>query len=402
MGEFKIKDVEEVVEDSRKPPIWTRSFISIALTQHILFIVFYALLTTLPLYVIRELGGSSADGGLIVTAMLVAAIFIRVVSAKIIEKIGVKKGLVYGVIAFSITTFGYIWMQEFTALLALRFVHGLSFGLLTTATGTIVANIVPTERHGEGIGYFSMTMNLAMVLGPFIALTLLQFVSFQFMFVVLSMITIGAVVLSMMVSIPYEEHADMPRKAVALSLHDFIEVKALPISVIMALASFAYASVISFVSVYGDSLGLSTTVSYFFLVYSIAMLVSRPYFGKKFDARGPAHAIIPGLLFFTVGLVLLSFTGSAWMLLLSAVFTGLGYGTVTPSLQTIAIQTVSRGRSGHATATFFIFLDLGIAAGALLLGFVVESFGFQVLYQLSAVLAIIVLGLFLVMQKKQT
>lgn len=388
------------MDDSRKPPIWTKSFIGISLTQHILFIVFYALLTTLPLYVVRELNGSNSDGGLVVTAMLVAAILIRVVSAKIIEKIGIKKGLVYGVIAFSITTFGYIWIHEFGALLTLRFIHGLSFGLLTTATGTLVANIVPTERHGEGIGYFSMAMNLAMVLGPFIALTLLQFTSFQLLFVVLSLITIGAVFLSFIVQVPYEESAQESRKAVALSLHDFIEVKALPISAIMALSSFAYASIISFVSVYGDSIGLARAVSYFFLVYSIAMLISRPYFGKKFDTRGPAHAIIPGLLFFTIGLILLSFTSSSWMLLLSAVFTGLGYGTVTPSFQTMAIQTTSRARSGHATATFFMALDLGLALGALLLGFVVEILGFSVLYQLSAVLALVVLGLFIMMHKK--
>lgn len=384
-----------------KPPIWTKNFIGISLTQHILFIVFYALLTTLPLYVIRELGGSNAEGGLVVTAMLVAAILIRVVSAKMLEKIGIKKGLVYAVIAFSVTTFGYIWIHDFGALLALRFVHGLSFGVLTTATGTLVANIVPTERHGEGIGYFSMAMNLAMVLGPFIALTLLQFVSFQVLFMVLSGIAVGAVILSFLVEVPYEENKRELDKAVALSLHDFIEIKALPVSAIMALSSFAYASIISFVSVYGDSIGLSRAVSYFFLVYSVAMLISRPYFGKRFDARGPAYAIVPGLLFFTIGLLLLSFAGSSWMLLLSAVFTGLGYGTVTPSFQTMAIQTTSRARSGHATATFFIALDLGLAAGAFFLGFVVESFGFSILYQLSAVLALVVLGLFLMMKRKQ-
>lgn len=247
-----------------KPPIWTKNFIGISLTQHILFIVFYALLTTLPLYVIRELGGSNAEGGLVVTAMLVAAILIRVVSAKMLEKIGIKKGLVYAVIAFSVTTFGYIWIHDFGALLALRFVHGLSFGVLTTATGTLVANIVPTERHGEGIGYFSMAMNLAMVLGPFIALTLLQFVSFQVLFMVLSGIAVGAVILSFLVEVPYEENKRELDKAVALSLHDFIEIKALPVSAIMALSSFAYASIISFVSVYGDSIGLSRAVSYFF------------------------------------------------------------------------------------------------------------------------------------------
>lgn len=38
--------------------IWTMSFIGLALTQFLVFTVFYALLTTLPIYVINHLGKS--------------------------------------------------------------------------------------------------------------------------------------------------------------------------------------------------------------------------------------------------------------------------------------------------------------------------------------------------------
>lgn len=93
----------------KKQAIWTRSFISISMTQLIVFIVFYALITTLPLFVINDLDGSGADGGLVVTMKLIAAILIRPVSAKILDITGMKRGLVVSVGAFALTTYIYIY-----------------------------------------------------------------------------------------------------------------------------------------------------------------------------------------------------------------------------------------------------------------------------------------------------
>src|SRR5690606_13795259 len=95
------------------------------------------------------------------------------------------------------------------------------------------------------------------------------------------------------------------------------------------------------------------------------------------------------------GLILLSFTTTALMLFLAAALIGLGYGTLVPSFQTMAIQASPETRSGHATATFFTLFDLGIAIGTFIWGYVVAIFNFQQLYIICAILIIIVLGLFL-------
>jgi len=156
------------MKDRSLEKIWTKNFISIALTQFLVFIAFYTLLTTLPIYVINHLGGSEADGGLVVTVMLIAAIIIRPFSAKLLDIIGKKKGLVLSVTLFTMTTFFYIWIDQLIPLLVLRFIHGISFGILTTVTGAIAADVVPRSRRGAGLGYFAMAMNLALVVGPFI------------------------------------------------------------------------------------------------------------------------------------------------------------------------------------------------------------------------------------------
>ncbi|WP_404452208.1 MFS transporter [Virgibacillus necropolis] len=382
------------MKENNQQAIWTKSFIGISLTQFLVFIAFYTLLTTLPIYVINNLGGSQTEAGLVVTVMLIAAIIARPFSGNLLDYIGKKKGLVLSVAIFTATSFLYIWIDEFTPLLLLRFFHGLSFGVITTATGAIAADIIPAARRGAGLGYFAMSMNLAVVVGPFIGLTLLQFASFKTLFIVLSIIMVAGVISSIVVHVPKNTVIINKSVKFKFSFSDLIEMKALPVALISSLVSLAYASIISFISVYSNSIGLATTASYFFLVFAIVMLVSRPSLGKAFDTRGPKFVILPCLFIFAIGLVLLSFTSTPWMLLVSAGLIGLGYGSLLPSFQSMAIQAAPRSRSGHATATFFMLYDSGIAVGSFVWGVVVAAFGFQQLYILCALLVLVVMVIF--------
>ncbi|UOR10898.1 MFS transporter [Halobacillus amylolyticus] len=388
------------MKNNRKP-IWTKSFISVSLAHFVVFITFYTLLTTLPIYVIENLDGSGAQGGLLVTMMLIAAIVVRPFSGRLLEQIGKKRGLVLSVTLFAATTFLYMWITQYEALLALRFFHGLSFGVLTTATGAIAADVIPSERRGEGLGYFAMAMNLAVVVGPFIGLTMLQFTSFHTLFLTLSVSMVIGLVCSCVVHVPKQlEQTSSPTRS-KLSIHDLFEVKALPIAFISSLVAFAYSGIISFISVYANSLGLSEVSSYFFVVFAFVMILSRPYMGRTFDVKGPGFVILPCLLIFAVGLVSLSFIQSAWGLLISAGLIGLGYGSLLPSLQTIAVQSTSDYRSGHATATFFTLYDTGIAIGSYVLGLLIAFASFSALYIFCAVVVLGVFGLFLFYQSKQ-
>lgn len=134
-------------QDDTSQKIWTKSFTSLALTQFILFTVFYSLLTTLPIYVIEDLNGSESKAGLVVTLMLASAILIRPFTAKILDLLTKKRTLIISVLAFMITTFIYLFIETFAALLVLRFIHGIFFALVTTATSAIAADIIPKARR---------------------------------------------------------------------------------------------------------------------------------------------------------------------------------------------------------------------------------------------------------------
>lgn len=382
--------ITKSMKENKNEKIWTKNFISISIIQFLVFTVFYSLMTTLPVYAIQQLNLTQANAGLVVSAMLVSAILMRPFSAKIIDLLGKKRGLVFSIILYTITTISYLFFDQFVPLLVIRFIHGFSFAIITTVTGAIAADVIPRSRRGAGMGYFAMSMNLAIVVGPFVGLSVLQFGSFQILLALLSTLMIISVIFSTIIRLPDSVNSrDHGPVTLQLKLSDLIEVKALSIALISGLVGFVYASILSFISVYAESIGLLSTASYFFLVFAVVMIAFRPFLGRAFDNRGPRIVLVPSLIIFSLGLILLSFTNTAALLLISAGLVGLGYGTLLPGFQTIAIQAADKDRSSHAISTFFIFYDTGIAAGSYIWGIIVAKFGFENMYFISAVIILI-------------
>lgn len=63
---------------------------------------------------------------------------------------------------------------------------------------------------------------------------------------------------------------------------------------------------------------------------------------------------------------------------------GAGFGSVLPSFQTLAVQSVTRSQAVQATSTFYILYDLGIGVGSFTLGFLVTGTSYSFMYFVSA------------------
>ncbi|WP_018933056.1 MFS transporter [Gracilibacillus lacisalsi] len=383
-----------------QPKIWTKNFISIAAVNLFIFITFYTLLTTLPLYVIDKWGATEAQGGLVVTAMLLAAILLRPFSGTILDIFGKRKMLLISSILFAITMIFYLFVDTFMTMLILRFIHGLSFAIVTTVTSAIAADIVPAKRRGEGLGYFTMAMNLAVVFGPFIGLTVIQFTSYHNLFLMLNLFTVLSVISSLFVQANEVKPTDQPKGTSSFKLKELLEKEAVSISFIGLLIAFAYASIVSFISVYGNARELDHVSNYFFVVFAVTMLLSRPFLGKQFDLRGPKPVIIPCMVLFSLGLFMLSFSNQAVTFLIAAAIIGVGYGSLLPFFLTIAVSRVKQHRTGHATATFYTLYDLGIALGSYILGIVVSLMGFTNMFIMLAVFVGLILFLFFYLNRR--
>ena len=370
--------------------LWNRSFILCLFNNFFLFVYYFALLTILPIYIMKDLGGSVKEAGLALTLFLASSIAIRPFSGMIIEKLGKKISMRGAGVIFALFAFSYVLVDSMWSLLLVRFLHGIWFSILTTVAVPVANEFIPEQRKGEGMGYFVMSTNLGVVFGPLLALTVIQFTSFKVLFGILAVIiSLGLIFCWMLKITELPKPEAISTEKTSLSLQDILEVKVLAVSFVALLTAFAYSGIMSFITAFSETKQLLGYTSVFFIVFAASMLLVRPWVGKIYDRKVPSAVIYPSFIFFAIGLVIVSLISNQWILWLSAVFIGIGYGSLFPCLQTLAIQSVDKQRMGHAISTFFTLFDLGLAIGSVAMGVLIAYWGFETTYILSAVLVIV-------------
>ncbi|WP_139490345.1 MFS transporter [Brevibacillus dissolubilis] len=374
----------------REKPLWSRDFIAVCLSSFFLFMTFYTLAVTLPIYVTDTLGGSTQEVGLVMTTFVIAAVIFRPLAGKWLDEHNRKLVIFASLALYMVCSFLYLGIESFSLLLVLRFVHGIGFGVATTATGAVAIDIVPEERKGEGIGYFSLFMSLAMVLGPFLGLTIMSHFDVVVLFAVCAVFGLIAFVFGTLTRVPVQAQTPSPARAEkttsAWSWKRFIEPKAVPISVSGSILAFSYGALTTFISVYAKELGIADSASYFFVVFAAMIVLSRPFTGKWFDRFGENVLVYPGILLFTVGMILLSQVHGTAAFLLTGAMIGLGYGALLPSFQTIAIKASPSHRRGLATGTYFLLFDLGYGIGSYALGIIAAETSYHTMYLIAGVI----------------
>jgi len=374
---------------SSRPKLWTKDFIIVSTINFFLTVIFYLLIVIMGVYAVNEFNASTSQAGLVTGIFIIGTLFGRLFIGRSIESIGRKKTLFIGIILFNLTTLLYFVNYGIAFLLLVRFLHGITLGMASTATGTIVAQIIPSTRKGEGIGYYSMSATLATAIGPFVGLYMGQHTSFEIIFSFCATLGIISLLVAFFVNVQALEESEKTTENKGFKISSFIEPKAVPIATITLILALCYSGVLSFINFYAVEIDLVQTASFFFLVYSLAVLVSRPFTGRLMDEKGANFIMYPAFILFSVGMLLLSLAHNSITLLLSGVLIGLGFGNMQSCTQAIAVKLTPSHCMGLATSTFFIFLDAGLGFGPYLLGSILPFTSYSTIY---AILGFVVLA----------
>lgn len=333
--------MERDTELQKKEPVWTLDFILISIASLFITLGFQMLLPVLPVFS-AKIGGSDAWAGLVVGIFTISAVLMRPISGRLLDKHGRRGVYILGLTVFLICVVAYNWTSTILALLILRFIHGFGWGASSTASSTIASDIIPKSRLAEGMGYFGLTSTLAMAIAPALGLGLLNGYGFNTVFY----ISAGVVVISILISLPIKYHKpDMLPKSDPDVLSKsgktgILEKLAILPAVVIFFITMTYGSIVSFIALYADQRQVEN-IGLFFTVYAVALLISRPYFGRLTDKKGTS------------------------------------------------LSKVNPSRRGAANATFFLGFDLGIGAGAIIWGIIAEGFGYQLIYLLGIIPAIV-------------
>ena len=164
-------------------------------------------------------------------------------------------------------------------LIAVRVMHGLAFGVVTVAGNTIVIDVLPSERRGEGLGYFGLSNNLAMSFGPMTGLLLHTHFSFNLLF--LTSLVLGGLgfALACFVQTPAK-----PTKAhEPLSLDRFVLVKGIPAGVSLLCLAVPYGMTSTYIALYALECGVLLNAGLYFTVLAVGLMVWRLFSGGLGD-----------------------------------------------------------------------------------------------------------------------
>ena len=339
----------------------------------------YTTLVSISGVSMEKYGIGPSLAGFVASVFILGILIGRAVSGNFINKIGIKNVVWGGVVMFFLTYVLYFLDFGLTFLIIVRLLNGFATGYISTALNTLATIILPEDRRGEGISYFSLSLVLASSIGPFMSFTLFKDMPFnQMLLIVLIIMAVTTVsFLFVKTNNSYSKDRKVPFK--------LLDKKAAVMSPGILILGFTQSTIFAFIGTYTLINGYYLAASLYFIVYSIATMLTRPITGRILDYRGPVGLIIATIIFNAIGYYILGGAANDWMVLISAAVIGLGMGNYQSIAQATCVSLGDKDNIGLSTSTFFISLETGLGFGPLILGAVAAYVGYGSMYQLMVI-----------------
>ena len=378
-----------------KDKLVTSSYCFILAANFLLYFGFWLLIPVLPFYLSEVFSAGNSIIGIILSCYTVAALCIRPFSGYFLDSFARKPLYLIAYFIFMTMFAGYIIAGSLTLFIIFRIIQGVSFGMVTVGGNTVVIDIMPSSRRGEGLGYYGLSNNIAMAVGPMSGLFLHDAgMSFTTIFCCSLGSCMAGFVCASLVKTPYKP----PVKREPISLDRFILLKGIPAGISLLLLSIPYGMTTNYVAMYAKQIGINATTGFFFTFMAIGMAISRIFSGKIVDRGKITQVISAGLYLVVFSFFLLS----ACVYLISwnnmvctivffsvALLLGVGFGIMFPAYNTLFVNLAPNSQRGTATSTYLTSWDVGIGIGMLTGGYIAEVSTFDKAYLFGACLTIV-------------
>lgn len=378
-----------------KDKLVTSSYCFILAANFLLYFGFWLLIPVLPFYLSEVFSAGNSTIGIILSCYTVAALCIRPFSGYFLDSFARKPLYLMAYFIFMTMFAGYIIAGSLTLFIMFRIIQGVSFGMVTVGGNTVVIDIMPSSRRGEGLGYYGLSNNIAMAVGPMSGLFLHDAgMSFTTIFCCSLGACMAGFVCASLVKTPYKP----PVRREPISLDRFILLKGIPAGISLLLLSIPYGMTTNYVAMYAKQIGINATTGFFFTFMAIGMAISRIFSGKIVDRGKITQVISAGLYLVVFSFFLLS----ACVYLISwnnmvctivffsvALLLGVGFGIMFPAYNTLFVNLAPNSQRGTATSTYLTSWDVGIGIGMLTGGYIAEVSTFDKAYLFGACLTIV-------------
>jgi predicted MFS family arabinose efflux permease len=350
------------------------------------FAAFYTLLIPLPL-ALTSLGLPGSQVGAILGAFGVASLLGRPLAGALGDLLGLRWMMLAGALLFVAGALGFGQTTWPLALFGMRILQALGYVAFTTAATTLVADLAPVERRGALIALFGVAANLAMTLTPASISAVLPALGLSGAFWLAAGLALLAAGLALALRAPQAAARAHDRRGVRSILGALRPPATLAGPMTLALLlGVGFGAFLQFLPLLSEQRGLAAGWAY--SAYGVAIIATRLVSGRSIDGASRTRLLALGFGALACGLGTLALATAMPALLLGTVLVAAGSGIAHPILITVHTERASDGARAQATAGFYLAFDLGIGAGAWVLGLVLERYGLAALFAVAALAAL--------------
>ena len=290
---LKTSKTEEKIPDK----IWNASFISVFIANMLMFMG-QQMMNTLVAKYANHLGAAPIIVGLVTSAFAYTALIFKIFAAPAIDTFNKRYILVFAMLIMAASYAGYSFSGSIPVLLASRLLQGAGQAFSATCCLALATDTLPPDRLGTGISYFSLAQVICQSIGPTIGLSLSRTIGYHYTFM------IGAVTMclaAVAASRIRNKHVKSVKRY-SISLDSIIAREAILPAVLMFLLCMVYYNITTFLVIYAEERGCGVNIGYFFTVYAVTLLVTRPVIGRFGDKHGLVKIFIPAMFCFALAI----------------------------------------------------------------------------------------------------
>ena len=329
----------------------------------------------------ESLGAGGALMGIVGGLMNICSLFCRPFVGNLADKISKYKVSFIGAALMTVASIGYIAAFDPVVVVLSRIVNGVGYACCSVCMSTWMSNLLPENKIGSGMGIYGTMNALGMAVAPAIGVSLYQKLGYRPAFVAAALFSAAIAVI-----IQFVQNKGEPSAASA-GVHkklELIDVKVIPIAVIIMLFSIPYCATQSFLVTYIDIRNLPVTVSLFFPLYAAILLLLRLTLRNLFDKKPFSFFIVLSSVSAFLSISVLAVMRHNFSMFFAAVFMAGGYGIMCSVCQSTAILLAGKEKRGLANSTYYIGLDLGMAFGPIIGGLLYEHLNIRLFYPVLA------------------
>lgn len=336
----------------------------------------------------ESLGATAAVMGLMGGVMNLCSLLCRPFVGNLADKISKYKVAFIGSALMALASIGYVLAPDAGLLLAARIVHGVGFSFCTVCLSTWMSNMLPRDKIGTGMGLYGTMNALSMAISPSVGVFVYQHFGYRASFLIATAAAMGTMTIIQFVKDKGEPASPAGRKRRL----QFVDKKVLPVALVIALFTIPYYATQSFLVRYTETMGLDVTVGLFFPAYACVLLVLRLSLAKYFDKLPYGTFVIASCGSALASMICLTAMESNLLMFAASAFMAGGYGIMCSVCQSTALLLAGPEKRGLANSTYYVGMDIGMATGPIIGGFLYGQVPGQLFYPcLMATIPVILL-----------